>query len=208
MLIVIPAALLAISFHEMAHGWSAYMLGDPTARNAGRLTINPLDHIDPIGFLCILVAGVGWAKPVPINPFYFKHRKRDIALTALAGPAANILLCFVGFFIAYGIAFFTENRILTAVAQFFMITASISAGLAVFNLIPVPPLDGSKIIYPLLPNRIVAKIMPYEGPIRFVLLAVVFLGALDGIIGAGQSLVVRTAMRVCNRIFMAISGAF
>lgn len=192
----------------MSHGWAAYALGDKTAYNAGRLTLNPLDHIDPIGFLCILVAGVGWAKPVPINPFYFKKRKQGIALTALAGPAANILLCFFCFFVAYGILFFSTNRILEAVAQFLIITASISAGLAVFNLIPVPPLDGSKILYPLLPNRVLAKIMPYEGTIRLVLLVVVFLGALDGVIGAGQSFVMRVAMQVCNSIFSAISGVF
>ncbi len=199
---------MAITFHEMAHGWAAYALGDPTARDAGRLTLNPLDHLDPIGFLCILVAGVGWAKPVPINPLYFKHRKRGIALTALAGPVANILLCFVCFFIAYGILFFSTNRILAAVAQFLIVTASISAGLAVFNLIPVPPLDGSKILYPLLPNNLLARILPYEGTIRLVLLVVVFLGALDGVIGAGQSLIISIAMRVCNRIFLAISGVF
>ncbi len=207
-MIIIPAALIAITFHEMAHGWAAYALGDTTARDAGRLTLNPLDHIDPIGFLCILIAGVGWAKPVPINPYHFKKRKQGIALTALAGPVANVLLCFVCFFIAYGILFFSDNRILGAVAQFLIITASISAGLGVFNLIPVPPLDGSKILYPLLPNRFLAKIMPYEGTIQVVLLIVVFLGALNGIIGAGQNFILRTAMQVCNSIFSAIARVF
>ncbi len=208
MFIIIPAALLAITFHEMAHGWAAYALGDNTARNAGRLTLNPLAHIDPIGFLCILIAGIGWAKPVPINPFYFKHRKRDIALTALAGPAANILLCFIGFFIYFGIMLFSTNRILIALAEFFMYTASISAGLAVFNLLPVPPLDGSKILYPLLPNDVLAKILPYEGTIRLVLLVAVFFGALDGIIAAGQNLVISGAMQICSHIFSAILGLF
>ncbi len=190
----------------MAHGWAAWALGDPTAKNAGRLTLNPLDHIDPIGFLCILVAGIGWAKPVPINPFHFKHRKRDIALTALAGPAANILLCFLCFLVAFGILYFPAGEILRALAQFLIITASISAGLAVFNLIPIPPLDGSKILYSLLPNRLLAKIIPYEGPMRFVLLVAVFLGALDGVIGAGQSFVINTAMSLCFRLFTLISG--
>lgn len=191
----------------MSHGWAAYALGDTTARDAGRLTLNPLAHIDPIGFLCILIAGVGWAKPVPINPYHFKKRKQGIALTALAGPAANVLLCFLCFFIAYGVLFFkSDSRILGALAQFLITTASISAGLAVFNLIPVPLLDGSKILYPLLPNRVLAKIMPYEGTIQVVLLIVVFLGALNGIIGAGQSFVLHAAMRVCNAIFSAIAG--
>lgn len=192
----------------MAHGWAAYALGDNTAKNAGRLTLNPIAHIDPIGFLCILVAGVGWAKPVPINPFYFKHRKRDIALTALAGPMANILLCFVCYFIAFGIIYISPTRIPLAVAEFFIITAELSAGLAVFNLIPVPPLDGSKILYSLLPNNILAKVLPYEGIIQVVLLVAVFFGALNGIIATGQSFITNGAAQICSRIFSAVFGWF
>lgn len=156
--------LLAISMHEMAHGFVAYKLGDPTAKSMGRLSLNPLKHLDPVGALCMLLFGFGWAKPVMINPYYFKNQKRDTALTALGGPMMNFLLAFLGIVI-FKILIVTNvpvNAFTRFVASFLNAFISLNVGLGSFNLIPIPPLDGSKIFLSLLPNRLYADIMRYE----------------------------------------------
>lgn len=156
--------LLAISMHEMAHGFAAYKLGDPTAKSMGRLSLNPLKHLDPIGALCMLFFGFGWAKPVMINPYYFKKPKRDTALTSLAGPMANFILAFLGIVI-YKILIVCHtplNAFTNIIVQFLSAFIMLNIGLGSFNLIPIPPLDGSKIFLSLLPDRIYTDIMHYE----------------------------------------------
>ena len=141
LLISIPAVLLCLSVHEAAHGFAANALGDPTAKNAGRLTLDPIHHLDPIGTICLLLFHVGWAKPVPVDVRYFKKPRRDIALVSLAGPLSNFLLALIALFLQR-IFMSGNSTILLALGLFCYSTAVMSIGLGVFNLIPVPPLDG------------------------------------------------------------------
>ena len=179
-LIRIVVVLLAICMHETAHGFAAYKLGDPTAKYDGRLSLNPLKHIDPIGALCMFFFGFGWAKPVRINPNYFKKLKRDTALTALAGPISNIALAYIAMLCLVHLCPIISSVYFTLFTQLLL---SINVGLAVFNLIPIPPLDGSKIFLTLLPGKIYYEIMRYER-YGFIILAVaLYLGVLDPILG-------------------------
>ena len=179
LLLSLPVILLALSFHETAHGYVAYKCGDRTAYNLGRLTLNPLKHFDPIGFLCMMVFGYGWAKPVPINTRNFNNPKRGMALSAAAGPLSNLLLGIVSAFL-YGIAnayytylFYTAGKdsfLCTAVmwlTLFFMLGAYYNFFFAFFNLIPVPPFDGSRIALAFLPTNTYFRIMRYERQIMF-----------------------------------------
>lgn len=181
------AVLLAISVHEMSHGYAAYFLGDKTAKFMGRLSLNPLRHLDPVGALCLLVFGFGWAKPVMINPAYFKKPKRDMALTALAGPLSNFILAFLSLavFKLLTLAPFMNSSFFAAewIATFLSTFALLNIGLGVFNLIPIPPLDGSKVFLPLLPPRLYMDIMRYEHLGWIVLIIALGLGVLDPIIG-------------------------
>ena len=164
LLITFPIVLIALTFHECAHGFMAYKLGDPTAKRMGRLSLNPIKHLDPIGTICMLIAHFGWARPVPIDTLNFKHPKRDLALSALAGPLANILLGFFGCFLyvltlhllpTYTSDFsseFTLNLALLLV-KFVFYFGWLNISLALFNLLPIPPLDGSKILYAFLPPK-------------------------------------------------------
>lgn len=165
--LVIPAALLTVVFHEVSHGYIAYLLGDRTAKDSGRLSLNPLHHIDPVGLICMILFRFGWAKPVPVNPMYFKNRKGGMALTAVAGPVSNIVFALFSFFMIRLIILIPPTselvyNILDFLIAFFSLLASLNVGLAVFNLIPIPPLDGSKILNALLPDRIYYKILRYE----------------------------------------------
>ncbi len=164
LLIIFPIVLIALTFHECAHGFIAYKLGDPTAKYMGRLTLNPIKHIDPIGAICMLIAHFGWAKPVPIDVLNFKKPTRDLALSALAGPLANLLLGFFGCFLyvltinllpTYTSDFssdFTLNLALLLI-RFLFYFGWLNISLALFNLLPIPPLDGSKILYAFLPSN-------------------------------------------------------
>ena len=172
-LLSIPAVLIAITFHEYAHGYVAYKLGDPTAKNYGRLTLNPIRHIDPLGGIMLLVVGFGWAKPVPVNPAYFKNPKNGMAQVALAGPVSNIILAFITLLIAH-IFEFQNIYVLTMLVRLVIL----NIGLAIFNMIPIPPLDGSKIFSSLLPSRIYFGIMRYERYAHIILLLLLFTGIL------------------------------
>ena len=178
-LLRVVAVLIAISVHEMSHGFAAYKLGDNTAKYDGRLSLNPLRHIDPFGALCLLFFGFGWAKPVMVNPNYFKNHKRDMALTALAGPVSNFIVALLGMVgLLYLCPLFSNQY----VYQFFFMLVLLNINLGVFNLIPIPPLDGSKIFLSLLPRRIYYEIMRYEQFGFIVLIIALYLNVLDPIL--------------------------
>lgn len=179
------AALIALTVHEAAHGYTAYRLGDPTAKSLGRLTLNPIKHIDPFGAVCMVLFHFGWARPVPINPRYFKKPKRDFALTALAGPVSNLLLALIsalGYLLTVkgfsGVVFNSELALKLALnlTVFVYTFHAVNLGLAVFNLIPVPPLDGSRLLNVILPTRLYFKVMRYERQIYLALVGWLLLG--------------------------------
>lgn len=150
-LLSVPAVLWAITFHEFCHGYAAHLLGDPTPKRSGRLSLNPLHHMDPVGALMLLFFRFGWAKPVPVDSRYFKNPSRDLVLVSLAGAAGNFLTAYlVGLLIKAFPAFFLGNF---ALRQLMLLMVFINIGLGVFNLLPIPPLDGSKVLYVLLPPR-------------------------------------------------------
>lgn len=160
---VIPA-LVCITLHELSHGYVAFRLGDPTAKEAGRLTLNPVKHIDIMGLVMMIAFRFGWAKPVPVNMFRFAHPKRDMAITAAAGPACNLLLGIVFLFL-YGLLYAPLGRLGSIggyLLEMLFLTAYISLALMIFNLIPISPLDGSKVLYSFLPNRAYVWLMRYE----------------------------------------------
>ena len=176
------AAVLCITFHETCHGLAAYALGDPTAKRAGRLSLNPLKHLDLPGLLMLMLVKVGWAKPVPINPGHFKQPKLGMAVTALAGPMSNVLLSALaaaGYTVSMFYCAYLEVPALEVLGSFFYCVFYISAGLAVFNLLPVPPLDGSKVLAVLLPEAWYWKLMRYERYGMYALMALLLTGALD-----------------------------
>lgn len=149
-IVAVPSILIASTVHEYAHAYSACKLGDPTAKAEGRLTLNPLKHIDPIGALSMIIFRFGWSKPVPINEYNFEKRETYTALTALAGPVSNLILASIAGFINY-IFEFDSNSLIVFLLYIF---ATINIALAIFNLIPIPPLDGHKVVRALLPKNI------------------------------------------------------
>lgn len=184
LMIRLIVALTALPIHECAHGYAALSMGDDTAARQGRLTLNPLAHFDPIGTTCIILFGFGWAKPVPINPLNFENPKKGMMLSALAGPASNIALAFLSMAL-YKLcvipAVLVENSsFISTIATFFYYSMSINISLGVFNLMPIPPLDGSRIATYFLPQRIYFKIMQYERFIFIGLMLLLWFGILDG----------------------------
>lgn len=198
----------AITVHECAHGFVAYKLGDPTAKYSGRLTLNPIAHLDIWGALCMLLCGFGWAKPVPINPMYFRDRKRDSAICALAGPVSNILLALIGVLLAAlfdSLVMFRHYNFITGfVSQFFRQLISVNIGFAVFNLIPFPPLDGSKVLGAFLPYEKYNKLLMYERfgfPILMVL-------SFTGVIGRILYLFINPLVNLMNLIYRGLITIF
>ncbi len=202
------AALLCICVHESAHGLAALWLGDPTAKQMGRISLNPLRHVDLVGLIMLAVAHVGWAKPVRIDPRYFKNPKAGMAITALAGPVSNFLLAFVTGFIASvgycGHILRPDIRALYYLYVFFYYATLISCGLGVFNLIPISPLDGSKVLYSFLPERAYWKLMKYERYGVFLLIALVMLGAFNGFLSTAVDAVSGFVMDLIFPIAAAI----
>lgn len=170
---------LTLPIHEFAHGYTATKLGDYTPRYQGRLTLNPFAHIDYIGALCILIFGFGWAKPVSVNSANFENPKRDMAIVALAGPLSNIILAFISLLLLNVCSLFSGFKYIIYLCYFFIYLAQINVYLAVFNLIPIPPLDGSRLLAAFLPNRIYYSLMRYERYFFIVIFALIWVGVLD-----------------------------
>lgn len=192
-LFLIPAALITLSVHECAHGYAAYKMGDPTARNFGRLTLNPFKHLDLYGTICMVLFHFGWAKPVPINARNFKDPRKGMAITAAAGPASNLLLAFLAAICIKFLALLAgtlipqfQNDVLFYffyyLIRFFELFHVLNLSLCVFNLIPLPPLDGSRIFLTFLPPRLYFKVMRYERVIQIALMVALFFGAFSGVI--------------------------
>ena len=182
-LISILALLPALTVHEWAHGFAAYKLGDRTAKLDGRLSLNPLDHLEPIGSLMLLVFGFGWAKPVPVMTRNFKKPKRDFAITSLAGPLSNFILAFVSAFLVVLFWYLGAYKSITleAIALIFEYSAIYNIGLGLFNLIPIPPLDGSNVLMCILPNRLAAKYSQIRYYTRYIIIGLILLSYLPGI---------------------------
>ena len=174
----IPAVLIAIITHEWAHGFISYVLGDPNPKHDGRLSLNPLKHLDLVGTICLLVFHFGWAKPVQVNPNYYKNQKLGMVLTALAGPVMNFLIAIIA--VAIVLFLVTTTTSTTGITYYllnvFKYTAIISIGLGVFNLIPIPPLDGSKVLFSFLPESVYFSYMKYERYGMLILFALLAFG--------------------------------
>lgn len=213
-LLAIPGVLIALSVHECAHGWVSDKLGDPTARNLGRLTLNPLKHIDILGLICMVLLRFGWAKPVPVNARYYKKPRRDMALVAAAGPVSNLIMCIIGMLLLYlsyliysltaaePVAFSSlwaaasynwpevmGTEVLSAKLMYLLFVflwqfSILNVSLAVFNLLPIPPLDGSRIAYIFLPSKWYFGIMRYERYIVLALFVLLWLGAFSNVLSS------------------------
>lgn len=193
----IPGIIIGLSFHEWAHAYAAYKRGDPTARNLGRMTVNPAAHIDPVGIFMLLVAGFGWARPVPVNPRNFKSPRKDDIIVSLAGVTTNFIIAFVLTGVLFVVTFFTQNEI----AYLLLLNAVfINLGLFVFNLLPIPPLDGYHVFQSLFARIISYRFFQFIERYSMVLLiALLIIGSNTGFIG--------TAVVGIFSAFSAVYGA-
>jgi len=184
----IPALLIAITIHEFAHARMAYQFGDQTAKNQGRMNLNPINHLDPIGTIMILLVGFGWAKPVPINPYNFNQYRRGLRWVSFAGPLANFILGFIS--LLFLNILLKAGIIEGLFLQFIVVLMQLNILLAIFNLIPVPPLDGSKILMSFLSDSYLGLYRKVEQYAPIILLILIFTGAFRYIINPLYSLVI------------------
>ena len=185
LLLAVPAILIALTFHEFAHGYVAYRFGDPTAKNHGRLTLNPLAHLDPMGTIMIFLIHFGWAKPVPVDPRYLGNPKRDMMWIAAAGPLMNVALALVSgilirIFLVTDLVYSDPNGGIGILFQMLRYSLYINLALAFFNLLPIPPLDGSKILAGVLPHRYTPTLYLIESKGPMVLFGIIMFGWITG----------------------------
>ena len=195
---------LTLPIHEWAHGVIATKLGDPTPRYQGRLTLNPFAHIDYLGALCIILFGIGWAKPVQINPHNFRNPKVGMAITAFAGPAANIVVATISLLFANAVGAFGTAMGVAAlyIYMFFVSIAQINVFLAVFNFIPVPPFDGSRILFAILPDRYYWRVMQHERLLMFAMLLIIATDVLDVPLAIASNAILNVINTVASLPFM------
>ena len=205
LLINVPITLIALTLHELAHGWVSGKLGDPTPKRDGRMTLNPMAHLDLVGTLLMILTGFGWAKPVMVNPMYYKDRKKGMALVGIAGPITNVLLAFAGMMLyalslvvcfKLGISQTAVNTV-SYIAQLFVVR---NLCFAVFNLIPIPPLDGSRVASMFLPDNAYYKLMQLERYSMLIIMVLSLTGVFDSIIGTGVNLLYNGMARVAGRL--------
>ena len=203
--VLVVAVALSMTIHEVAHGLMSYWLGDPTAKVQGRLSLNPLHHIDWAGMFCLLLFGFGWAKPVPIDSRYYKDTKGGIIWTSFAGPMANFLLSFICILIYCGLIRFASSFMVGAfgniVGDILVSTSSLSAGFGIFNLLPIPPLDGAKVFWSFLPDHLYYKYMNGAWWMNIVFFVLIFSGLLSGPISALRGTLLDFFLHICLMIF-------
>lgn len=195
----VPAVLIAICFHEFAHGFVSYKLGDPNPRRSGRLSLNPLNHLDPVGTLALIFFGFGWAKPVMVDPSYYENKKSGMVKVALAGPLMNFFIALICLLV-FGIQIKYEVYFGSYITTLLIVTAQINIGLGVFNLIPFPPLDGSKVLGAVLPEKMYFGYMRYEIYGQFIIILLLYLGIFDGLLSQLLGRTMSGMMKVVNVI--------
>ena len=202
----VAAIFLCLTVHETCHGLAALALGDPTAKSMHRLSLNPLRHIDWLGLLMMFVAGFGWAKPVPVDPRYFRKPKQGMALTALAGPVSNFVLAVLAMLVSKVIYLYAPYSVaMDVVFSFCLYTlAPLSIGLGLFNLIPIPPLDGSKVVAMFLPDRWYYRWMQLERYGMVILMVALWFGVFDGFLGTARRVLVDWMLQGANGMFQAV----
>ncbi len=199
---LVIAVILAMSIHEMAHGLVSYWLGDPTAKLQGRISLNPFAHVDWLGVLCLLLFHFGWAKPVPVDPSYYKDRKTGIIWTSFAGPVANFLLAFVCIFCLILILklnpLFLYSNLGSLLESILSMTATLNIGFGLFNLIPVPPLDGSKVLFAFLPDEQYYRFIQGSPFFMLVLVVLIYLGVLSQPLSMMQNGIWNAFVQICS----------
>ncbi|HIW17756.1 MAG TPA: site-2 protease family protein [Candidatus Faecalicoccus intestinipullorum] len=199
---LVIAVILAMSIHEMAHGLVSYWLGDPTAKLQGRISLNPFAHVDWLGVLCLLLFHFGWAKPVPVDPSYYKDRKTGIIWTSFAGPVANFLLALVCIFCLILILklnpLFLYSNLGSLLESILSMTATLNIGFGLFNLIPVPPLDGSKVLFAFLPDEQYYRFIQGSPFFMLVLMVLIYLGILSQPLSMMQNGIWNAFVQICS----------
>lgn len=208
MIVIVAASLLCITVHETCHGLAAYWMGDDTAKRMGRLSLNPLRHVDLMGLVMMALVRFGWAKPVPVDMRRFRNPKAGMALTALAGPVSNVLLTLAAVVLRVVaiVLLYRYGGAWSYVIDFLEYVAILSAGLAVFNLFPIPPLDGSKVLFALLPARYYEKLMRCERFGMLLLMALLFLGVLDTPLYFLREKLLNAASYVAEPLFLLLAS--